>query len=109
MTKIAQPLGVKYANLLRAIADGEEVQLLNSRIWPCWEDKNHTEVLQALFSKSYNGAVRFDECWRTKPTVKFRRAFVEFNPKLDNSHNAPNVEYIFNSEYPHALKSVKML
>lgn len=96
-----------YAELLRAIADGKELQIwhkVDSIHGGGWEDIGLTDI----FTVIKRG---FPFNWRTKPRPKsdiITKMFVEAYPKLENAWNRPNLELTFDGE-TQKLKSVRIL
>lgn len=96
----------KHAELLRAIADGEQIQLLYESAYEdgYWDDASHGLVI----SQIVNG---YCKKWRIKPQPEpdiINKIFVEAYPKLDNAWNTPNLELTFDGE-TQKLKAVRIL
>ena len=96
----------KHAELLRAIADGEQIQLFYESAYEdgYWSDASHELVLCQLDAG-------FTKKWRIKPQPKpdiINKMFAEASPKLDNAWNTPNLELTFDGE-TQKLKAVRIL
>ena len=97
----------KHADLLRAVADGKEIQTFYEAFGTpdyIWEDISHEAVLRAI-----NHCGSLD--WRIKPEPKpdvITHMFVEVHPKLDNAYNKPNLRLTFDGE-TQKLKAVRIL
>ena len=97
----------KHAELLRAVADGEQIQIWYEAFGTPddgWEDVTPREVLNTI-----ERGHAFH--WRIEPQPEpdiINKMFVEAYPKLDNAWNTPNLELTFDGE-TQKLKAVRIL
>lgn len=110
------------SELLKAIAEDKEIQVLVGTQYgiDIWETMPHCAIFSILSGRDKSSLTywnysfledRLSNAWRIKPESKpdiIRGMHVKANPTLDNSHDDPNLEIVFDGE-THKLKSARVL
>lgn len=97
----------KHAELLRAIADGEQIEIAYESPDDEGDFYSLTDTSDILEMIASGQDIYWVVAPQPKPDI-INKMFVEAYPKLDNAWNTPNLELTFDGE-TQKLKSVRVL